>query len=106
MSKIWNPPCPTQIAVTRSTGRRMEVYRESADGVARGARFIAPSPGASGLWRCRPAPGDPGRKQWVGWDQSVLWPRDWFYLPGDQRQLQFQDNAPAHAPGEKGQTHE
>ena len=66
--EIWKE---SKIAYAKGSGRRMEVYRPE------GAEY----------WRCRPAPGDPERSQWLGQEKAVQWPREWLSFPGDQLKM-------------------
>lgn len=62
------------IVITRDTGRRMELV----------------SVEASGHLRLIVAKTDPERRQWISWRQSVLWPPEWVWLPGQQMEFHLE----------------
>jgi hypothetical protein len=59
------------IAITKTSGRKMHVVEEMP----------------KGLVRVTVAKGDPEYQQWHFRKASVIWPREWVYLPGDQMDL-------------------
>lgn len=76
-NRVWRCLYPL-IGFDRETGRKMEAYYDG-----------------NGLWRCRPAKGDSEREEWVRWDKSVLWPREWLVLPIDNGNLfEMEGDAP------------